>query len=41
MPPDLAGVLWVDNETFPAFTTQWRPNPQALLFAPAAFATTP
>ncbi|GGU41012.1 hypothetical protein [Streptomyces violascens] len=35
MPDDLAGVLWVDN-TFP-FTTQWRPNPHALIPAPAAF----
>lgn len=32
MPPQLAGVLWVDN-TFP-FTTRWRPNPDARTLAP-------
>ncbi|MGW2651614.1 hypothetical protein ACWC2T_43780 [Streptomyces sp. NPDC001393] len=33
MPPDLAGVLWVDN-TFP-FTAVWRPNPETRNPAPA------
>lgn len=32
MPPDLAGVLWVNNG-FP-FTAAWRPNPAAALPAP-------
>ena len=32
MPPELAGVLWVDNE-FP-FTAIWRPNATALRPAP-------
>ncbi|WP_017238197.1 hypothetical protein [Streptomyces sp. SS] len=36
MPPELAGVLWVDNE-FP-FTTAWRPNPAAATPAPSALA---
>lgn len=33
MPPDLAGVLWLDNQ-FP-FTTNWRPNPEARNPAPS------
>ncbi|MFD9374189.1 hypothetical protein ACFWBH_01395 [Streptomyces sp. NPDC059999] len=32
MPPELAGVLWVDN-VFP-FATEWRPNPTAAAPAP-------
>ncbi|MGW8767844.1 hypothetical protein ACWGN5_35770 [Streptomyces sp. NPDC055815] len=36
MPPELAGVLWVDNE-FP-FTTAWRPNRAAATPAPTALA---
>ncbi|MFC8270154.1 hypothetical protein ACFUIZ_31235 [Streptomyces cinereoruber] len=36
MPPELAGVLWVNNE-FP-FTTAWRPNPAAAAPAPLALA---
>jgi hypothetical protein len=35
MPPELAGVLWVDNE-FP-FTTAWRPNATAATPAPPEF----
>ncbi|GAA0611987.1 hypothetical protein [Streptomyces crystallinus] len=37
MPPDLAGVLWIDHDNFPSFTTHWRPNSQALRPAPAPF----
>lgn len=33
MPPDLAGVLWVNND-FP-FTTAWRPNPSASIPVPS------
>ncbi|MEV7817760.1 hypothetical protein AB0P05_45245 [Streptomyces flaveolus] len=36
MPPELAGVLWVNND-FP-FTTVWRPNPTAAIPAPPALA---
>ncbi|WP_406841876.1 hypothetical protein ACICHK_43605 (plasmid) [Streptomyces sp. AHU1] len=36
MPPELAGVLWVNNE-FP-FTTAWRLNPTAATPVPAALA---
>lgn len=35
MPPDLTGVLWVNND-YP-FTTGWRPNPTAAAPAPPAF----
>ncbi|MFJ8697357.1 hypothetical protein [Streptomyces roseolilacinus] len=34
MPPELAGVLWVDND-FP-FPAAWRPNPAASTPAPPA-----
>ncbi|MGW3652757.1 hypothetical protein [Streptomyces sp. NPDC000878] len=34
MPPELAGVLWVNND-FP-FTTAWRPNPAPVTPAPPA-----
>ncbi|MET7920991.1 hypothetical protein ABZU45_35130 [Streptomyces avermitilis] len=37
MPPELAGVLWVNND-FP-FTTIWRPNPNAVTPVPAALAS--
>lgn len=36
MPPELAGVLWVNND-FP-FTTAWRPNPAAATPVPHALA---
>ncbi|MFD7973012.1 hypothetical protein [Streptomyces clavifer] len=36
MPPELAGVLWVNND-FP-FTTAWRLNPIAATRVPAALA---
>ncbi|WP_329564470.1 hypothetical protein OG711_38715 (plasmid) [Streptomyces uncialis] len=36
MPPDLAGVLWVDN-VFP-FTTRWRPNQATAAPAPPGLA---
>lgn len=35
MPPELAGVLWVNND-FP-FTSAWRPNPAATTPAPPGF----
>ena len=36
MPPELAGVLWIDN-TFP-FGAQWRPNAEAVRPAPNVLA---